>query len=118
MQKAKFLLDENVRIELTRFLKSKNFDTKLAPKSTDDSTLTSISKREKRILVTNDQDFTNCDKDTLFSLVWLKIPQNDANALIKSFDKLLTEFSDFYGNIIVLRPNDWESFPLVEELGN
>lgn len=115
MQKVKFLLDENVRIELAKFLKSKSFDIKFAPKSASDSTLTSISKKEKRILVTNDQDFIDYDKDKIFSLVWLRIPQNDAKLLVESFDKLLREFNDFSGNLIALNPDGWESFPLGEE---
>ncbi|OGY22762.1 MAG: hypothetical protein A2172_03950 [Candidatus Woykebacteria bacterium RBG_13_40_15] len=113
-QRSKFLLDENVRVELANFLKSKNFDIKLAPKSVSDSTLALISKKEKRIFVTNDEDFVDCDRDTIFSLVWLRVPQNDAELLIKSFNKLLEEFSDFSGNFVVLEPNTWESSPLAE----
>ena len=116
MPKVKFLLDENVRVELAKFLKSKNLDIELAQTSVSDSTLASISKTEKRILVTNDQDFADLDRDKIFSVVLLRIPQNDAKLLIKSFDKLLKDFRDFSGNLIVLDPDGWENFPLGEEI--
>ena len=53
----KFLVDENVRTELSRFLRIQGFDFKLAPKGASDKQLALISKTEKRILVTNDEDF-------------------------------------------------------------
>ena len=116
MRKVKFLLDENVRIELAKFLKSQNFDTTLATKSTSDSTLASTSKGQKRILVTNDQDFADCSRDKIFSVILLRVSQNDAKLLVKSFEKLLGEFDDFLGNLVVLGSDGWESFPLTEEI--
>lgn len=116
MQKARFLLDENVRVELAKFLKAKNFDVKLAPKTASDATLSLISKKEKRILVTNDQDFIDCDKDTVFSLVWLIIPQNDPKTLTVSFQKLLSEFNNFRGRLVVLEAGKWQDFPLAIEV--
>ena len=115
MPKTKFLLDENVRVELAQFLKSKNFDIKLVPKSAGDAVVASISKNEERILVTNDQDFLHCGKDKIFSLIWLRIPQNDSKLLLKSFDKLLKECNYFVGNIILLEPGKWESTLLEED---
>lgn len=50
----KFLLDENVRIELYRFLKRKGNDVKILGKSVSDEQLAAVSKKEQRILVTND----------------------------------------------------------------
>lgn len=72
-----FLLDENVRIELFRYLKHKEFNVKLAPKSTPDSRLANLSKREKLIIVTNDEDFTDYLRGEVFCVVWLRIPQSD-----------------------------------------
>ncbi len=67
-------------------------------------------------MVTNDQDFVDYDEDTIFSLVWLRIPQDDANLLIKSFGKLLAEIGVFLGKVVILEPNSWEDFPLAEDL--
>lgn len=111
----KFLLDENVRIELSRFLKSQGFDYKLAAKGATDKQLASISKAEKRILVTNDEDFQWYTKDQIHCAIWLWIPQNDPESLITSFKKLIKGCKDFSGNIITLTPKDWNSTSLYEE---
>lgn len=112
----KFLIDENVRIELFRFLQKKGFDSKLTPKAGSDSKLLAISKAEKRIIVTNDYDFTEASTEEAFAVVWLRIPQKDQQALITSFEKLLTEIKDFSEKLVVLKPNSWDEFPLMEEL--
>lgn len=109
-----FLLDENVRIELFRYLKEKSFNVKLIPKSTPDSRLANLSMREKLIIITNDEDFIHYSKDEVFCIVWLRLPQSDPQILISSFVKLISEFSGFKGKLIVLEPNKWEDFPLTE----
>jgi|SRR3989344_1138858 len=108
----KFLLDENVKRELLKFLKNKGFDVILPPKSAPDPNVASISKKERRILVTNDEDFSHYGKDEIFSIVWLNIPQNDSKALITSFEKLLESFDEFSGKLIVLKPGKWDEFML------
>lgn len=110
--RPKFLLDENVRVELVKFLKSQGFDVKLAPKAAPDLLLASLSKKEKRILVTNDEDFVEYTDNMVFSIVWLRIPQNDPKKLIASFQKLLSEFNNFRGKLIVLETGRWQDFPL------
>lgn len=82
------------------------------PKSTPDSGLANLSKREKLIIVTNDEDFTDYSKGEVFCIVWLRIPQSDPQTLISSFVKLLSEFTSFEGKLIVLKPNKWEDYPL------
>lgn len=108
----KFLLDENVRIELYKLLESLGIDIKLSPKGTTDVKLAEISLKEKRIFVTNDQDFIEYPKDKIFSVIWLKIPQNDPNELVSSFKKLLDENHLFNGRLIILEPGKWEVYPL------
>lgn len=108
----KFLLDENVRIELFRFLKRKGIDVRLPPKSAPDSKVALISNREKRVLVTNDEGFTHYTRDEIFAVIWLRIPQNDSMSLINSFEKLLKGYKDFSGKLVVLKSGSWEEFPL------
>lgn len=112
----KFLLDENVKKALFKFLVSKNFDVKISPKSTRDSLLAKISKQEDRILITNDSDFQWYDKKQIHSVVLLNIPQNDSKSLISSFEKLLKEFNNFPGRIVILEVNKWQDFSLWEEI--
>lgn len=111
----KFLLDENVRAELARFLLSRGFNVALAPKSAPDSKLASISKVQKRILVTNDWDFTEYTNDRLHALIWLKIPQHDAKALLAAFERLLPKLKKIQGKIIILKTDGEEITPLVSD---
>ncbi len=105
-KKLKFLLDENVKKELLQFLK-KDFNVIFKPKQLDNGELSEFSKSEERIFVTNDWDFTDkslYNKETIFSIVWLRIPQDKPEALLNSFSKLLkeTKSEDFEGKIIIL----------------
>ena len=108
----KFLLDENVRIELYQFLKDKNFDVKLVPKGASDKIVAEISPKEGRVLVTNDEDFSEYSKKQVFAVILLKVPQNDSKALLNSSAKLLKNLRNFEGKIVILKPNRWEDFPL------
>lgn len=108
----KFLLDENVRIELFRYLKAKSFTVKLLPKSTSDSKLANLSKVERFIIVTNDEDFTDYSKNEIFSIIWLRVPQSDPQTLISSFEKLIKECKNFAGKLITLIPDDWDESSL------
>lgn len=109
-KKPKFLLDENVKKELLQFLK-KDFDAVFKQKRLSNGKLAEFSKSEQRILVTNDNDFINSEqfpKEKIFSVVWLKIPQDELETLLKSFSKLLreTKSEDFEGNLITLYEGD------------
>ena len=112
IRKTQFLLDENVRKELFPFLQKMGFSVRIAPKGASDETLAQISIKEKRVIVTNDEDFSEYLKSTVFSVVWLKIPQNDPQSLLSMFNKLLKECSDFNGKLIVLEKNTWKDVPL------
>ena len=108
----RFLLDENVRIELDESLALQKIDIKRLPKGTPDATLAAASKRENRALVTNDEDFSLLSQDKVFSVVWLKIPQKELATLITSFKKMLNECTVFAKKLIIVEPNNWKAFPL------
>lgn len=110
--KVRFLLDENVRKELFVFLQKMQISIRVVPKGASDEMVTQISRKEKRIIVTNDQDFSEYPKNTVFSVVWLKIPQNDPQSLVAMFDQLLKECKKFNGKLIVLERNTWKDWPL------
>src|SRR3989344_1125156 len=110
--KPKFLLDENVHSELQKFLKSESYSVKIGPKGTIDSEIAALSKKEKLILITNDSDFSKYSENQLFSLVWLRLPQNKPDELVKSFKKLLKENQKWQGKTITLSPSSWESIDL------
>ena len=108
-KKLKFLLDENVKKELLQFLK-KDFDVIFKPKQLSNGELAKFSISEQRIFVTNDWDFTeehSYNKETIFSIIWLRIQQDKPESLLSSFSKLLkeTKSEDFEGNFITLYEN-------------
>ena|SRR3989338_3746110 len=113
----KFLLDENVKLKLLLFLKAKGFDVIKADKRTSDERLASISKSEQRIFITNDSDFTDLEqypKERIFSVIWLRVPQEKPEELLSSFSKLLKETKpkDFEGKLIMLYEDKFESSEL------
>jgi len=81
--KLKFLFDENVDERLKRFLKQQSVDVITNPKRLSNGKLADFSKSEQRVLVTNDEDFTEFTKEEIFSVVWLSIPQRKIESLIK-----------------------------------
>lgn len=103
----KFLLDENVHRGLYKYLKKNGYDVIFAPKSSTDKQLVKLSKTEKRILVTNDEDFIYYSKDDVFSVVWLRIAQGDLAGLISSFGSLLEKFGDFSEKVVILERGRW-----------
>lgn len=112
----KFLLDENVKKSLFKFLEVNGFDVKLHLKGVKDSVLANTSKQEERILITNDWDFEWYTKDQIYSVVILRTPQHDSKALISSFEKMLKEFKNFEGRIVLLEVNKWSDYSLWEEI--
>jgi predicted nuclease of predicted toxin-antitoxin system len=104
----KFLLDENVHAGLLDFLHAKSVDAVRVVQGSKDSEIASASKAEHRIVVTNDADFTQKSTNEIFGVVWLRIRQKDVAALLAAFEKLLAEWGDFEGKLIVLHPEAWE----------
>ena len=114
----KFLLDENVKKDLLKLLSLEGYDAAFKPKGLSNGKLASLSKSEKRVFVTNDVDFSDsflCPKDKIFSVVWLRIPQDKPEALSESFSNLLKSKNspqDFEGNLIKLYEDKFEIEPL------
>ena len=91
----------------------------LVPKGETDSRSAEISKSEKRVLITNDSDFSDLElytQDSLFAVIWLRVPQSDKNGLLMSFHKLLSECKEnFEGKLFMVEVDSWEMYPLGEE---
>ena|SRR3989344_4505149 len=108
----KFLLDENVKLTLFKLLTEARFDVRLVSKSSSDTKVALVSKTENRALVTNDEDFIYYTGSRVYSVIWLKIPQQDTGALLKSFTKMLKSIKDFSGKLVILKEDDWDISPL------
>ncbi|MBI2547037.1 MAG: DUF5615 family PIN-like protein [Candidatus Aenigmarchaeota archaeon] len=115
----KFLRDENVKKRLEAFLKQRGFDIISKPKGLSNGKIAEFSKSEQRVLITNDWHFTDSSKfpkDKIFSVIWLRIPQDKPDALLESFSVLLKDKSkveDFEGFLIELREGgEFKSSPI------
>lgn len=103
----RFLLDENVRVELDTFLKKKGMFVKRLPKGATDKELAIASREEKLVVVTNDEDFLSFPIGQVFATVLLRIPQHDASALFVAFENLLSECTTWESHSIVLHIKEW-----------
>ena len=118
LSKLKFLLDENVKLKLQLFLKSKGCGVVKVPKKTSDNNIALISKSEDRILITNDSDFANAKyypREKIFEVILLKIPQDQPHFLLNSFLELFSNISspeDFKGKLVKLWRNKIEVFDI------
>lgn len=108
----RFLLDENVRIELTKLLAEREIDFATAKKSSGDKTLAGISLAEERIVVTNDTDFSEMCKGEVFGVVWLRLPQNNPALLIEKFTALLDDEVRCADSLVILEPAKRRVVPL------
>ena len=105
--KPRFVLDENVKVDVCRFLRENSFDVKVVPKGISDARVAEISKSEKRVLVTNDADFIDpsvYSENNIFAVVLLKIPQADLDTLIRSFSLYVLKMAsdDLQGKLFEL----------------
>ena len=108
----RFLLDENVRIELTKFLAERGIDFATAKKSSGDKTLAGISLAEERVVVTNDTDFSEMCKGDVFGIVWLRLPQNDPTLLVKKFSEMLDAGVRYADSLVILEREKRRVIPL------
>ena len=68
--------------------------------------------------MTNDSDFTDpvlFPKEKIFSIIWLRIPQDKSEVLLNAFYLLLKEIpehDDFEGYLVILKEDGFEIFPI------
>ena len=107
----KFLLDENIRIEVKKFLDSKGFSSAYASKGIVNGRLAALSREKKCVLLTRDKDFINRSlfpPKQFFGIVVFRIHPPLADKLIASLEKLLAEVREFKGKLFVVREEGFE----------
>lgn len=109
----KILADENVKLDLVKFISSKGVNIIYAPKGIKNSELFSFASKQGRILLTNDSDFLNTSLYPLKSgpgVILLRIHPPELSELKAVMLKLLKEFSpqDIRGKSLVLRQDSIE----------
>jgi len=101
----RFLIDENVRIEVVEFLQSAGCDVTRSASGLDDEKVAALAKKERRILLTHDMHFADIllfpPKD-FFGIVRIKIHPPSANVIIPALKHLLSKVKDFEKKLIVL----------------
>ena len=108
----KFLLDENIRIEVKEFLESNGFSAKYASKGISNGKLASLAKEEKIVLLSRDSDFVNTSlfppKEFSGIIVFIIHPPT-AEKLVKALSSLLAEVKEFKGKLFVVAEEGFEA---------
>jgi predicted nuclease of predicted toxin-antitoxin system len=101
----KFLLDENIRVEIKDFLESKELEAKYAPKGASNSEIASLVKKEKAVLLTHDKHWLDTElypPEEFFGIVVISIPPSMLKEITLALDKLLTKVKEFTCKLIVV----------------
>ena len=107
----RFLLDENIRIEVKKFLESKGFSAKYASKGISNGRLASLAKEKKIALLSRDSDFLNTSlfpPKEFFGIVVFIIHPPTAEKLVKSLSSLLADVKVFKGKLFVVEEEGFE----------
>lgn len=108
--KIRFLLDENVDIRVSSFLKDKGYNVSRVPTGIKNGAVISLTQKENRILLTNDKDFTNpllYSKLKSSSIIVFHIHPPDIQKLTSTLEQLLTRLTiaDVRGKIFLVEEN-------------
>lgn len=111
MLDTKFLLDENIRIEIKEFLESKGFSAEYVTKGISNGRLALLVKEKKLVLLTRDSDFLNSvlfPPNQFFGIIVLQIHPPEAEKLIKGMELLLSEVKEFKGKLFIVEEERYE----------
>jgi hypothetical protein len=97
-----------VRAELDAYPREEGFEVKRLSKGAPDQSLAAVSREERLVIVTNDEDFSVMPSAKVFSVVLLRLPQRDVDALHGTFDPLLAECKDWKECLILLDRIRWK----------
>lgn len=101
----KFLLDENVRIEIKEFLKSKGLEVEYIPKGISNSEAIALAKEKQAVLLTHDKGFLDANlypPEKFSGIVVIDIPPSMLKEIICALEKLLGEVKEFSGKSILV----------------
>ncbi len=101
----RFLLDEMLPTKLLRTLQARGHDVVKAEPSTPDVRLAERAKREGRILITSDHDFTNRLQypPSEFTILHIRIHPPEKDVVIDAVLKLLDSTPELRGWVILER---------------
>ena len=105
----KFLADENIRREVISFLDSSGYDVVSTLKGSRDSEIAKKARKEKRIIVTHDNDFANrllYPPAEFSGIVLIKIHPPTKELIIKALKNLFNTLSpsELGRKLVILEP--------------
>lgn len=108
----RFLIDENIRSEVSDFLAHKGHDVKKVPQGTKNSSVILLAKKEKRILLTHDIHFSNIlmyPPHTHCGIIRIKIHPPSVDKTISALKQLLAAVPSegFNKNLFVLEEDSF-----------
>jgi len=110
MKNIAFLLDENVDIRISSFLKNKDYRVSRVPSGIKNGQVIALAKKENSILLTNDKDFANpllyCNLQST-GIVVFSIHPPDIHKLTSALEQLLAKLTPehMYGKILLVEEN-------------
>lgn len=111
----RFLLDENIPVEVKEFLRSRTLSAEYASKGIFNSKIASLAKERGAVLLSRDIDFLNT---SLFpprefsGIVVFRIHPPKAEKLVESLSLLLQEVKDFKAKVFVVKE---DGFKVIED---
>lgn len=107
-----FLLDENVDVRISSFLKNKDYPVSIVPAGIRNGEVITLAKKENSILLTNDKDFAN---PLLYSnlqsagIVVFHIHPPDVHKLTSALEHLLAKLAPEHmrGKITLVEENGY-----------
>ena len=90
----KFLVDENIRLEIAEYLKSQGHDVKRVSSGIKNGEIIKLALDNKRVLITSDVHFSNIliyPPDKYCGIIRVKIHPPSAEKEIAALKKLLAE---------------------------
>jgi predicted nuclease of predicted toxin-antitoxin system len=105
MSNSRFLLDENIPIEVKEFLEFKGFSVKYSPKGVVNGKVALLAKEGKLVLLTRDTDFLNADlfpPKEFSGVVVFRIHPPRPEKLVEATTLLLERIKDFKGKLFIV----------------
>ena len=105
----KFLLDENIPIQVKNFLKSKGHIAEYSTKGIKNKELASLALNKQYILLTRDRGFANTilfPPKQFYGIIVLQIHPPKAEKLIKEIESLLTKVKEYKGKLLIIKDGE------------
>ena len=103
----RLIVDENIRREVTDFLKKESRDLLILPSGTDDAAIAKTARESKRIILTHDRHFANIlayPPSQYAGIIRIRISPPTADVIINSLKELFKRLTpeDFDKRLVIL----------------